>query len=350
MSISKKKQFDLVEKPFDPELIGEWEGKVDFRHIFHLTYIKKNFQKQLHFLPFVDLELFDHYKNEFSRISIYDDNKKKSIHIGDDKKKYIYDNIKHIYIDDIGDKMYYKYISLYKNTKKRFTYFPISLIEGEKNKDDTVGYQYHAISAIYDKKIKEVEIFDSNPMRVNRHETSFKYFFEDIYGKDIKIIYLRKCFSLDLLRSNRCDDIPYKYTSEGFCIIWVLWYLELRLKNRDLSRDQIYDKAVDILKYGGEENTTKVCELLRGYAQFVDKAADKYIIINKNGKNTLVPNPKPKVFTKSVPTTNFSIRPGSIKTNKDYLIALGLLSAIIGIGAAVVALKKYYIKKKNKKI
>jgi hypothetical protein len=331
MSTSKKKQFDLVEKPFDPELIGEWRAFPDITNTFFLTYIKKNFQKQLHFLPFVTINLFDHYKNEFSYISIYDDNKKKTI---DD--------------DDISE--YKKYISLYKNTKKRFTYFPITLKEVEKNKDGSDEYYYHAISAIYDKKTKEVEIFDSTPLHVNKHETAIKYFFEDIYGKDHKVVYLYKCFSFDLLRSNRCDDVPYKYTARGFCAIWVLWYLELRLKNRDLSREQIYDKAIDILKYKGEENISRVCELLRGYAQFVDKTVDKYIVINKNGKNTLVPNPNPKVFTKSVPTINFSIQPESIKTNKDYLVALGLLSAIIGVSAAIVALKKYYIKRKNKKI
>ena len=90
--------------------------------------------------------------------------------------------------------------------------------------------------------------------------------------------------------------------------------------------------------------------LLRGYAQFVDKTVDKYIIVNKNGKNILAPKPKPGVFTNSVPTTNFNIKPDSIKNNKDYFIALGLLSTIIGGGAAVVALRKYYNKRENKKV
>ena len=330
MSTSKKKHFDLVEKPFDQDLLGEWRAFPDITNTFYLTYIKKNFRKQLHFLPFITINLFDHYDNKYSYISIYDDNKKKSV---DD--------------DDILE--YKKYITLYKNTKKRFTFFPITLKEVVKNKNNIDELGLHAISAIYDKKTKEVEIFDSTPFNVNKHENAIKYFFEDIYGKDHKVIYLYRCFSFDLLRVNRCDNVPYKYTARGFCAIWVIWYLELRLKNRELSRDQIYDKAIDILKYGGEENISRVCELLRGYAQFVDKTVDKYIVVNKNGKNTLVPNPKPKVYTNSVPVSNFNIKPDSIKTNKDYVIALGLLSAIIGVGAAVVALKKYYNKRKNKK-
>ena len=83
--------------------------------------------------------------------------------------------------------------------------------------------------------------------------------------------------------------------------------------------------------------------------QFVDKTVDKYIIVNKNGKNILAPKPKPGVFTNSVPTTKFNIKPDSIKNNKDYFVALGLLSAIIGVGAAV-ALRKYYNKRENKKV
>jgi len=205
----------------------------------------------------------------------------------------------------------------------------------------------HALSAIYDKQTKEVEIFDSNPLKTKKLGPRISVLFEDIYGKDIKIVYLYKCFSLSNLEY-RCNSIPYKYTTEGFCVIWTLWYLELRLKNRELSREEVYDEAASILKHGPKN--AKVCELLRGYAQFVDKTVDKYIVVNKNGKNTLAPNPSPKIFSNSVPTMKFNIKPDSIKTDKDYLVALGALSSIIGIGAAVVALRKYYNKRKNKKV
>jgi hypothetical protein len=327
MSSHKKKPFDLVEKPFNPELIGEWIGYKNIDHIFYLTYIKKNFQKQLHFLPFVHPVLFDYIFGKYNYMTIYDDNK---------KKDFTRDNISE----------YKKYLSLYKNTKKRFTYFPITIMEIAEYKDNPREVVGHAISAIHDKKTQEVEIFDSNPLNIKKLGSEISKFFEDIYGKDIKVIYIHKCFSLSRLEIDSCYDTPYKYASEGgFCVIWTLWYLELRLKNRELSRDQTIDKAIGLLKHGPKN--TKVCELLRGYAQFVDKTVDKYIVVNKNGRNTLAPNPDPRVFANSVPTTNFNIKPESIKNNKDYLIALGLLSAIIGVGAAIRALKKHY--NKNKK-
>jgi hypothetical protein len=330
MSPHKKKSFDLVEKPFNPELIGEWIGNPDLEQIFYLTYIKKNFQKQLHFLPSIGPYLVDNVYLKETDIRIYDDNKK------------------NIFNKRENPSEYKKYISLYKNTKKRFTYFPITLLRimSYRGRVELVDDSNHALSAIYDKQTKEVEIFDSIQLNIKQHEPSISKFFEDIYGKDIKVIYIRKCFSLSRLEINRCYDTPYKYASGGgFCVIWTLWYLELRLKNRELSRDQTIDKAINLLKHSPKN--TKVCELLRGYAQFVDKTVDKYIVINKNGKNTLAPNPEPRVFSNSVPTTNFNIKPESIKNNKDYLIALGLLSAIIGVSAAIRALKKYYIKNKK---
>jgi hypothetical protein len=328
MSSPKKNQFDLVEKPFNPELVGYWRGVYNFDQIFYLTYIKKNFQKQLHFLPFIRPYIQDYIFEKDSSMGIVDDNKGKG------------------FTKDDNPVDYKKYLSLYKNTKKRFTYFPITLMQIAEYKDGSKDVVAHAISAIYDKQIKEVEIFDSNSLNIKKHESVIFAFMENIYGKDIKIIYIHKCFSLSNLETNRCESIPYKYTSKGFCVIWVLWYLELRLKNRDLSRDQTIDEAINLLKHGPKN--AKVCELLRGYAQFVDKTVDKYIVVNKNGKNTLAPNPSPRVFSNSVPATNFNIKPDSIKNNKDYAIALGILSAIIGIGAAVVALRKYYNKRKNK--
>jgi hypothetical protein len=326
-----KKQFDIVTKPFDPDLVGVWTGEYDLEHIFYLTYIKKNFRKQLHFLPFVDLVLFD---DDFGTdiLSLYDHNSGDSFFPGDSRIK--------------------KYVTLYKNTKKRFTYFPITIAFYKKNifgSIKRIGHG-HGVSAIYDKKTNEVEFFDSNPFNVKKHDLRISLFFKQIYGKDIKVVYLDRCFSFSGINFYRCNLMPYKYISKGFCVIWVLWYLELRLKNRELSREQVIDKAENILKNGTPEDGTRVCELLRGYAQFVNKTVDKYIVVRKKGKNTLVPNPTPKVFANSVPTTNFNIKPESIKTNKDYLVALGLLSAIIGTTAAVIALKKYSNKRKNKKI
>jgi hypothetical protein len=322
-----KKPFDIVTKPFDPNLVGKWIGEYELEHTFYLTYIKKNFRKQLHFLPFVNLMLIDSWDDPSGIFLIHDNNIPKSF-----------------FLSDSG-----KYMTLYKNTKKRFTYFPITISFITKGIFGIIKRIGHAVSAIYDKKNNEVEIFDSNPFNVKKHGPDLLTFFERIYGEDIKIVYLNKCFLFSAIDFRKCELIPYKYTSKGFCVIWVLWYLELRLKNRELSREQTIDKAENILKNGSPKDGTRVCELLRGYAQFVNKTVDKYIVVNKNGKNTLVPNPTPKVFANSVPTTNFNIKPESIKNDKDYLIALGLLSAIIGTTAAVIALRKYYNKRKNKK-
>jgi hypothetical protein len=177
------------------------------------------------------------------------------------------------------------FLDRFKNTRKRFTFFPVTLrFEG--------GSEY-SISALYDKVTNEVEIFDSLVGYTKPYEKNLKNFFHEIYGKQIKIIYLTKCSFFGEFFWEKCFDKDYDYNPKSFCVIWVLWYLELRLKNRDLDRKLTIDLAIKKLK----KSKSRLCKLLRGYTQFVESEVSKYDLIEKNGKITIKPKTKSR-FTK----------------------------------------------------
>jgi hypothetical protein len=286
------KKIDLVEKKFDPELEGEWGGRLRDNNIFMNTYIKEKFGDELHFLPFVSVMLAPlNLISPDSKLIIADYNSK----IGYHKK----------------EPEFNKYIEDFRSTRKRFTFFPISL-----RSLDEPG---HAASILYDKVSNEVEIFDSIEESFIPYKKGLKEFFQEIYGKQVKIIYLTKCSLFGKFSLEKCFDEDYVYNSEGFCVIWVLWYLELRLKNRDLDRKLTINLAIKKLK----KSTTRVCKLLRGYAQFVDSEISKYDLIEKKGELIIKPKTKSR-FTK-----------------KELFNAFTIFVGVLGYIAGRLAFEKY---------
>jgi hypothetical protein len=168
----------------------------------------------------------------------------------------------------------------------------------------------------------EVEIFDSISGELNPYKKELKEFFQKIYGKQVKIIFLTKCSLFGEFEWEKCFDKDYNYNSSGFCVIWVLWYLELRLKNRDLNRNLTINLAIKKLK----KSNTRVCKLLRGYAQFVDSEVSKYDLIEKNGEILIKPKSSSR-FTK-----------------KNLFNVFTVFTGILGYIAGRIAFEKY---KKN---
>jgi hypothetical protein len=288
-----KSSIDLVEKPFDSKLSGEWIGKETFQHIFLGTYIQEKFKDKLYFLPSISISIFYSESEDDVVFEIYDKG---------------------------ADNQYLKsprsikpYIEKFRDTKKRFTFFSITKHSYSYEKRMFIG---HALSGLYDKKINKVEIFDSIGSNLKPFKKSFKDFFVKIYGNNVKIVYLvDRCIAFGKLLS-KCDDWDYKYRSEGFCVIWVLWFLELRVSNPDIPKEKLIEKALERLKKGD-----KVCKFVRGYAQFVDNIVSKYIIV-RTCKN-LVIKPKESSFAE-----------------KDYKFLYVLLASLVGGFAAFGILNK----------
>jgi hypothetical protein len=254
-----KSSIDLVEKPFDPKLSGEWIGKETFQQIFLATYIQEKFKDKFHFLPSIYISIFYSPSEDDVVFEIYDK--------GADNQ----------YLESPGS--IEPYIKKFRDTKKRFTFF--SITEHTYSYEDQ-GFIGHALSALYDKKTNKVEIFDSIGSNLKPFKKSFKDFFVKIYGKNVKIVYIaNRCVAFGKLASE-CDETLYKYKSEGFCVIWVFWFLELRLSNPEIPKEKLIEKALKRL-----EKTDKVCSFLRGYAQFVDHIVSKYSIV-RTSKNLVI--------------------------------------------------------------
>ena len=286
------KKIDLVEKKFDPELEGEWFGRWENDKIFMNTYIKEKFGDELHFLPYVNMYL-----------GVFGDKKPTPMVLLSD-----------FAIEDLFDKTepeFGKYIDGFRDTRKRFTFFRVSVTFEDESS--------HAASALYDKVSNEVEIFDSIEESFIPYKKGLKEFFQEIYGKQVKIVYLTKCSLFGKFSLEKCFDEDYVYNSGGFCVIWVLWYLELRLKNRDLNRKLTIDLAIKKLK----KSTTRICKLLRGYAQFVESEINKYDLIEKKGELIIKPKTKSR-FTK-----------------KDLFNIFTVFVGVLGYIAGRLAFEKY---------
>jgi hypothetical protein len=283
----------LVEKPFDSKLSGEWLGTNENKHGFLNTYIQEKFKTKLYILPFIRFGIF------------YDEEIKKTLFKIED-----WSTMKQYFK---GQDSFEPFIKKYRDTTNRFTFFPITTLELATDESELIG---HSVSALYDKKFNKVEIFDSINTDFKHFKETFKELFSEIYGKNVKIVYIaNRCVAFGKLASE-CDETLYKYKSEGFCVIWVLWFLELRLSNPEIPKEKLIEKALKKLK-----NKNKVCELLRGYAQFVDNIVSKYSIV-RTSKN-LVIKPKETSFAK-----------------KDYKFLYVLLASLVGGFAAFRILDK----------
>jgi hypothetical protein len=291
----KKSSIDLVEKSFDPKLIGEWISTTDRENIFLSAYIQEKFKDILHTIPFVNFQI------------IYDIDLKKTILVLGDSVT--------LKLNFFGKDSFGTYNKKYRETDKRFTYYPISIAELNATKD---GLDHHGISALYDKQSNKVEIFDSIGSDFKYFKKTFKDLFNQIYGSEVKIVYIvDRCVVFGKLEYEKCNPEHYIYRSEGFCSIWRFWFLELRLANPRISKEKLIEKALKILK-----KDNKVCELLRGYAQFIEQFLSKYSL-ERTSSNLII---KPK--------KNLSL------TKKDYSYLYTFLGAIFGSILAAKYLKK----------
>jgi hypothetical protein len=298
------KKVDLNSKPFDSQIVGSWDGSVEKGIIFTEIYIQDKYSKNLHTLKNVTVSLANvEQENKPSRLEFdfLDWNTGEGL-----SEQKLTGN----------EEIIQRYAKLYRKTDKRFTYFPMDIAYYDKNIERIIG---HSIFAFYDKKVNEVEIFDSIPGEIKPYKQNLKTFFKTIYGNEVSIIFPGQFGYFGNIESSQCWDGLYKYNSKGFCLVWSLWYLELRLNNPELSRQEITRKAMKTLRK--TEDHQKICKLLRGYAQFIDKFTKDYTI-ERNNKHLIL----------------------RIKKKTNYLIPKILITTLGLTGAVVLIIKKLNLK------
>ena len=142
----------------------------------------------------------------------------------------------------------------------------------------------HANYLLYDKKTNEVERFEP-------HGSSIPYGFfydPDLLDSKLKIIFEKINQNIKYFRPK--DFLPkigfQKFDSfesycskisdpDGFCAVWVIWYIDYRLKYYDIDRKKLVKIMIKQLK----ENNISFKNIIRNYSQNIISLRDE--ILNK---------------------------------------------------------------------
>jgi hypothetical protein len=277
------KSIDIIQKPFDPKYSKIWDGTLENRQIFLQMYIQETYRNLMYYKPFNALYV------------IYDDDKDMTYMGVVSYSKYKYSLKNWLDCPDWTvkkfDKETKKYISSYKKTSKRFSMHYIKL--QVKNAD--FG---HAVIALYDSKTNELEVFQRNTyiyeidQEYKKLQKLLKDFFKYIYGDTVKFKFQEQLCIITSKIGYQCEIRTRKLYKrvEGDCMLWMLWYLELRLKNHSLSRGQVLSKAIkyfkdDLRRFRLSGNL--VCKVILGYSTFIDNFNKQFDVI-KNEKSYFI--------------------------------------------------------------
>jgi ankyrin repeat protein len=163
------------------------------------------------------------------------------------------------------------------NSNIRFIIIPIGIEMREGS---------HSNYLIYDKKIKEIERFEphgsSNPMGLDYNPSLLDNLLEKRFGELIKnITYIRPSVYLPKIGFQLFDIAETKKKKigdpGGFCALWSIWYVDMRILYSDIPRDKI----VNILLQAIKEKNLSFRELIRNYSIDIIKIRD--LVLNKNG-------------------------------------------------------------------
>jgi hypothetical protein len=160
----------------------------------------------------------------------------------------------------------------------------------------------HAITVLYDKLTNEMELFQRNPSkgRYTPYEESkplLLFFFRDVFGKKAKPVYNDSLCVKAWEISNLCSSMHFEFYRklDGDCMIWALWYLELRLKNKDIPRRQVLARTMRILTkdlktYMSDVNLA--CRVILGYRKFIDDFTDQFTVFRSSDDTVIKINKK----------------------------------------------------------
>ena len=323
-----KKSFDIIKKSFpkrSSQLKGKWQeqGYYTLTGILYSAYIKEKYDTVLTYAPFTKLRI------SFMRSHIdYYDQKNKCF-VGDfDKDGWGKNNTRVLSLYDIvpketriieselifskntkgysekNESRFKEYSDTFKKSKKRFHYFDMSVKVPVNKKHGDKEISYHSLSAIYDSDTKTIDFFDTNSNTFTltmRFKPLFEDFFGEIYTRSVKINYSNECLNLGELAMRHHDNCEYQkeflfpeFKIRGLCVIWTLWFLELRLKNVTFTRKEILD-----LVYRKVIREEDICDILYGYGLFAHNFVKDYTVKVKDKDIVVLRKNKPLINFKN---------------------------------------------------
>lgn len=156
------------------------------------------------------------------------------------------------------------------NQKKRFVIVPI----GIELKNGS-----HSNYLIYDKKLNEIERFEP-------YGKSLPYLFDykpnildnvlqiKINAIDPSIKYITPNDYLDKISFQYIESIEHKKTKigdpEGFCALWSIWYVDMRITYEDIPRKKLVKKLIKSLKLNG----MSFRDMIRNYSKDIETIRD----------------------------------------------------------------------------
>ena len=321
-----KKSFDIIKKSFpkrSSQLKGEWQGSYVLMEILYSAYIKEKYDKVLTYAPFTTL-----YVSSGENHKDYYDKKNKRF-IGEfDKDGWGKNNTESLILYDIvpeggkiidtevifgrgakgynekNESRFKEYSDTFKKSKKRFHYFDMSVKVPVNKKHGDKEISYHSLSAIYDSDTKTIDFFDTNSNTFTltmRFKPLFEDFFGEIYTRSVKINYSNECLNLGELAMRHHDNCEYQkeflfpeFKIRGLCVIWTLWFLELRLKNVTFTRKEILD-----LVYRKVIREEDICDILYGYGLFAHNFVKDYTVKVKDKDIVVLRKNKPLINFKN---------------------------------------------------
>jgi len=177
-----------------------------------------------------------------------------------------------IYFSDDFDKQF----KICTSTK-RFTIIPLGI---------TIKSDSHANYLIYDKDTNEIERFEPHGSTI---PTGFDYnhtLLDETLKKHFKnITYIKP---IDYLPKVSFQQMDVRETDEehigdpmGFCAVWTVWYVDMRLTYNTLTRDKLVDLLIKTIK----SQNISFKNLIRNYGVHITKLRDDLLSMSNMNIN-----------------------------------------------------------------
>jgi hypothetical protein len=163
-----------------------------------------------------------------------------------------------------------------KCSKKRFIVMPFGF---------TCVDSGHANYLLYDKKKKSLERFepfgyvnDKECLNPPNLDDKIRELFEENLGKDFIKEYLKPLNFMpkDNFQTIQEEEHELRYDDPvGFCSVWSAWYIDLRLSNPDIEREELVKKALKILKKNKKDKNISFTQFIRNYSNFLVEISDE---------------------------------------------------------------------------
>lgn len=167
-----------------------------------------------------------------------------------------------------------KYRNAIKDCDARFFVIPLALNYGRSNEG-------HFNSILIDYKMKTIERFEPHGYKSSWYHNQ-KLMDSKLAGVFKKILpgfqyitpreYISRIGFQGYDSTSKTYDVT-QFVDMAYCIVWSLWYLDLRLKNPDVPRNKVIERA--ILKIHKEYTSTK--KFIMSYANSILKMRDQFL-------------------------------------------------------------------------